>query len=83
METNNTLTLTTAAAWRAAITLTITDVRAFFSAALFWAKTICTILCLLSGIVLVSSDSDSFALNALGFALIALFVIIVKRGHTH
>lgn len=79
METTTTNTLTTAAAWRVAIALTIADVRSFVSTIFAWAKVIAAFAYLMTGMMLAVNDSDNFALNVVGVAMIGLLAVYVKR----
>lgn len=79
METNNN-TLTTAAAWRAAISLTCADVRAFLSTVFIWAKIVFAFVYLMGSLLLVVSESESVLPNVIGFALLGLLALYVKRN---
>lgn len=79
MEANNT-TLTTAAAWRAAISLTCADVRAFLSTVFFWTKIVLTFVSLLAGLTLFFAESETLLPNMIGIILLAAAALYVKRN---
>lgn len=80
MELNNNTTLTTAAAWRAAISLTCADVRAFLSTVIFWTKIVLTFVSLLAGLTLFFAESETLLPNMIGIILLAATALYVKRN---
>lgn len=80
METTNT-TLTTAAAWRAAISLTCADVRSFIANVFYWAKVITAFVYLFLAVVLVFNESETLLPNFAGMAMLAVGALYVKRNN--
>lgn len=77
---NTTNNLTTAAAWRTAINLTVADVRQFLIRAFEVIKCLAAVLYLLTALCLLFNESDVMTYNVIGGAMMGLFALIVKKN---
>ena len=80
MEATTNTTLTTAAAWRTAISLTCADVRAFLSTAFEVMKAIFALVYLFAALCLCFNESETLLPNAAGVIMFAVAALIVKRN---
>ena len=80
MEATTNTTLTTAAAWRAAISLTCADVRTFLVNAFDVLKAILALVYLFAALCLCFNESETLLPNAAGVIMFAVAALIVKRN---
>ena len=79
METTNNTTLTTAAAWRAAISLTCADVRAFLSSAFEVLKAVALLVYILVAFCLTFNESETLLPNLAGITMFLLAYLYVNK----
>lgn len=81
METTTNTTITTAAAWRVALSLTLTDARSFVRTAFELIKIIFAFAYLGAAVLFMfSEDEQSIALNIVGLVMIAAAAVYYNNS---